>query len=180
LSDTQTAATKPLSRESARALFEHIYELMNERDVRHIPTIFTEDIEFQDDAWPEIMRGHADVERFLTALWRAMPDLRFELLEGPYLGEDGRHAAARVRVSGTVTGPADPPGFAPTDTRLTTEFAAFYELEGERIKRERVILNMNDVGVQMGAAPAPGSRSEKLGVAIQHLTARRMRRRVKT
>jgi hypothetical protein len=63
---------------------------------------------------------------------------------------------------------------------LTTEFAAFYELEGERIKRERVILNMNDVGVQMGAAPAPGSRSEKLGVAIQHLTARRMRRRVKT
>lgn len=79
---------------------------MNERDVRHIPTIFTDDIEFQDDAWPETMRSHADIERFFTALWRAMPDLRFEPLEGPYLAEDGRHAAARVRVDGTMTGSA--------------------------------------------------------------------------
>lgn len=179
MSDSRTAATKPLSPESARALFEHFYELMNDRDVRHIPTIFTEDIEFQDDAWPETMRSHADVERFFTALWRAMPDLRFELVEGPYLAEDGRHAAARVRVTGTVTGPMDPPGFAPTNTPLTAEFAGFYELEGERIKRERVILNMNDVGVQVGAAPAPGSGSERLAVAIQRLTARRMRGRVK-
>jgi hypothetical protein len=61
---------------------------------------------------------------------------------------------------------------------VTAEFAAFYELEGERIKRERVILNMNDVGIQMGATPAPGSRGERLAVAIQRLTARRMRRRV--
>jgi steroid delta-isomerase-like uncharacterized protein len=179
MSGEQGAAIKPLSPGSARALFERIYEqLLNERDVRHIPTIFTEDIEFRDDAWPEIMRGHADVERFLSSLWRAMPDLRFELVEGPYLAEDGRHAAARVRVEGTMTGPAEPPGFAPTDARVTAEFAAFYELEGERIKRERVILNMNDVGVQMGAAPAPGSRGERLAVAIQRLTARRMRRRV--
>lgn len=179
MSDSQTAAAKPLSPESARALFAHFYELMNERDVRHIPTIFTEDIEFQDDAWPETMRSHADIERFFTALWRAMPDLRFELLEGPYLAEDGRHAAARVRVDGTMTGPAEPPGFAPTGTRVTAEFAGFYELDGERIKRERVILNMSDVGVQMGAVPAPGSRGEKLAVAIQRLTARRMRGRVK-
>jgi predicted ester cyclase len=120
-----------------------------------------------------------NIERFFTSLWRAMPDLRFEVVEGPYLDEEGRHAAARVRVEGTMTGSAEPPGFAPSGTRVTTEFAAFYELEGERIKRERVILNMNDVGVQMGAVPAPGSRGEKLVAAIQHLTARRMRRRVK-
>jgi predicted ester cyclase len=125
------------------------------------------------------MRSHADIERFFTALWRAIPDLRFELLEGPYLAEDGRRAAARVRVSGTATGPLEPPGFAPTNARLKTEFAGFYELEGERIRRERAILNMNDVGVQIGALPAPGSRGEMLAVAIQRLTARRMRRRVR-
>ena len=179
MTEAQSATAKPLSHERARALFEHFYALMNERDPRHIPTIFTEDIEFQDDAWPETMKGYAEVERFFTALWRAVPDLRFELVEGPYLAEDGRRAAARVRIDGTMTGSADPPGFAPTDTRLTTEFGGFYELEGERIKRERVIVNMNDVGIQMGAVPAPGSRGERLGVAIQHLTARRMRKRVK-
>jgi steroid delta-isomerase-like uncharacterized protein len=179
MSDAPSTAVERRSHESTRALIEHFYELMNQRDVRSIPAIFTEDIEFQDDAWPEEMRGHADIERFFTALWRAVPDLRFELVEGPYLSEDGRHAAARVRVEGTTTGPFDPPGFAPTDSPVTAEFAAFYELEGERIKRERVILDMNDVGIQMGAAPAPGSRGDKLAVAMQHLTARWMRRRAK-
>lgn len=176
-SNKQTAAHDRLTPEGARALFEHIYEVVNERDTRRIPEIFTEDIEFQDDAWPQVMRGHAEVEEFLRALWRAMPDLRFELVEGPYLAENGRHAAARVRVAGTVTGPVDPPGFAPTDSPMTTEFAAFYELEGERIKRERVILNMNDVGTQFGALPPPGSPGERIGVLLQRLAALRMRRR---
>jgi len=119
------------------------------------------------------------MEHFLTALWRAMPDLRFELVEGPYLAEDGRHAAARVRVSGTVTGRLDPPGFAPTGAPMTTEFGGFYEFEGERVKRGRIIVNMNDVGIQIGAAPAPGSRAERLAVRMQRLTARRLRRGAK-
>jgi steroid delta-isomerase-like uncharacterized protein len=173
------AAPERLSYHSARALFERNYRLLNEHDVRHIPAVFTEDIEFEDDAWPETIRGHAEMERFLTALWRAMPDFRFEILEGPYLAEDGRHAAARVRAGGTATGRFDPPGFAPTGARVTSEFGGFYEFEGERIKRGRIIVNMNDVGVQIGAAPAPGSRSERLGVAMQRLNARRMRRQVK-
>jgi steroid delta-isomerase-like uncharacterized protein len=161
--------------ERARSLFERFYQLLNERDVRHIPAIFTEDIVFQDDAWPEIMRGHADVERFLTALWRAVPDFRFELVEGPYLGEYGRRAAARVRVGGTLAG--DWLGYAPTGARWETDFAGFYVLEGDRIKRERVIANANDVAIQVGALPPHGSLGERLAVAIQRLDAWRMRRR---
>jgi hypothetical protein len=51
------AAPERLSYDSARALFERNYRLLNEHDIRHIPTIFTEDIEFEDDAWPESIRG---------------------------------------------------------------------------------------------------------------------------
>jgi predicted ester cyclase len=173
------AAPERLSYDSARALFERNFQLLNEHDVRHIPTVFMEDIEFEDDAWPETIRGHADMERFMTALWHAMPDFRFELLEGPFLAEDGRHAAARVRVGGTATGRFDPPGFAPTGARVKTEFGGFYEFEGERVKRGRIIVNMNDVGIQIGATPAPGSWGERLAVAMQRLNAGRMRRRVK-
>jgi predicted ester cyclase len=179
MSERLDAPTERLSHESARALFERNYQLLNEHDVRRIPTVFTEDIEFEDDAWPERIRGHAEMERFMTALWRAMPDFRFELLEGPYLAEDGRHAAARVRASGTATGSFDPPGYAPTGARVTTEFGGFYEFEGDRVKRGRVIVNMNDVGIQIGAAPAPGSRGERLAVAMQRLNAGRVRRRTK-
>jgi steroid delta-isomerase-like uncharacterized protein len=176
MSGASTTETKPLDHEGARELIEHFYELMNERDVRNIPKMFTEDVEFQDDAWPETMRGHSDIERFFRALWRATPDLTFELVEGPYLAQDGRHAAARIRVTGTATGTFDPPGFAPTNGSVATEFAAFYEIEGRRIKRERVIVNMNDVAIQLGAAPAPGTRAEKLSVALQRLAAVRLRR----
>lgn len=179
MTEPLSAAPQPLSHESARALIERNYSLLNEHDAGHIRTVFTEDVEFVDDAWPESIRGHAQMERFLTTLWRAMPDLRFELVEGPYLAEDGRHAAALVRISGTVTGRFDPPGFAPTGARVTTEFGGFYEFEGERLKHGRIIVNMNDVGIQIGAAPTPGSRAERLALRMQHLNARRLRRRAK-
>ena len=175
--DRSTATPERLDAEGARALFERIYELLNEHDLRHIPAIFTEDVVFEDDAWPETVRGHGDMERFLSSLWRAIPDFRFELLEGPYLSDDGRHAAARVRAGGRATGPFDPPGFAPTGTRVTTEYGGFYELEGERVKHARIIINMNDVAIQIGAAPPPGSRGERLAVLMQRLNARRMRGR---
>jgi steroid delta-isomerase-like uncharacterized protein len=179
MSDQTATASERLNPESARELFERNYELLNKHDTRLIPTCFTEDVEFHDDAWPETIKGHTEMERFLTAVWRAAPDFRFEVLEGPYLAEDGRSAAVRVRASGTMTGPFDPPGFAPTNTRMATEFAGFYEFEQGRIKRARIIVNMNNVGIQMGAAPAPGSRGERLAVAMQRLNARRRRRRTK-
>lgn len=177
MTEQPIAAPDRRSYEGARALFERIYGLLNEHDLRHIPMVFTEDIVVEDDAWPQTIKGHAEMERSFASLWRAVPDFRFELLEGPYLSEDGRHTATRVRVGGTMTGSFDPPGFAPTGNRLTTEYVAFYEIEGDRLKRGRIIVNMNDVGIQIGAAPASGSRGERLAVLIQHLNARRMRKR---
>lgn len=166
-----------LDHRGARYMLERIFALLNEHDSRHIPAIFAEDIVFVDDAAPETLSGHAEMEEFLASLWRAMPDFRFELADGPYLSEDGRHLAARVHAGGTVTGRFDPPGFAPTGTRITTEYGAFYELDGDRIKRARIIVNMNEVGVQIGAAPAPGSLGERVAVGIQRVAARRMRKR---
>jgi steroid delta-isomerase-like uncharacterized protein len=179
MTDQSTTAPAGLTHAEAGQIFRRVYELLNEHDPAHIPAIFTEDVVFEDDAWPETVRGHAEMERFLAAVWRAFPDFRFELLEGPFLAEDGRHAAAHVRVSGTMSGPLDPPGFAPTGTRLTLEYGGFYELEGERVKRARIIINMNEAGIQLGAAPAPGTRAERAAVALQRLRARGMRLRTR-
>jgi steroid delta-isomerase-like uncharacterized protein len=171
-----TAAPEQLTHERARELFERAYALLNEHDPAHIPTIFTEDVVFEDDAWPETVRGHAEMRRFMETLWRAFPDFRFELVDGPFLSEEGR-AAAHVRVTGTMTGSFDPPGFAPTGTRVSSEYGGFYEFDGDRIRRARIIVNMNDSASQLGAAPKPGSRGERLVVLMQRLQARRMRRR---
>jgi steroid delta-isomerase-like uncharacterized protein len=173
----QTATTgRPLTHDRARALFQRWYSVLNERDPERVPEVFTSDIVFVDDAWPETVRGHAAMKRFLGAIWTAFPDFRFELID-VYLGEDGASAAARVRVSATMEGPLDPPGFAPTGKRLALEYGGFYEIDGDRIKRGRIILNMNDAAVQLGALPPSGSRGERAAVMVQRLQARLMRRR---
>ena len=144
-----------------RELFEHIYGLLNEHELRYVDEVFTEDVIFQDDAWPTVMHGRAEVKEFLSAIWTAAPDFRFELVEGPYVSPDGDHAAARIRVEGTFTGSYRPPGLHPTNAPMATEFGAFYEFVEGRIRRERVILNMYSVGVQYGPClpPAPAGNN---------------------
>jgi hypothetical protein len=71
-------------------------------------------------------------------------DCRFELTEGPFVSEDGRRLAVHWRVVGTMTGPWVPPGslaLAPTGGAFAVEIAAFYELQGDRLGRGRVIAN---------------------------------------
>ena len=177
MAEQTIADPERLTYERARELFGRAYELLNQRDPAQIAAIFTEDVVFEDDAWPETVNGHAGMTRFLTTLWRAFPDFRFELVAGPYLTEDGSGASVRARTTGTMTGPFDPPGFAPTGTRMTTEYGGFYEFEGDRIRRARIVVNMNDSASQLGAAPKPGSRGERLVVMMQRLQARRMRKR---
>ena len=173
----QTTTTTPeqLTHERAREIFQRSYELLNEHDPAHVPEIFTEDIVFEDDAAPETIRGHEDMRRFLGSLWTAFPDFRFELEQGPYLSEDGG-VSVNSRVTGTMEGKLDPPGFLPTGARLSLDYGGFYELEGDRIRRARVILNMNEAAVQLGALPGPGTTGEKIAVLAQGLQARLKRR----
>jgi hypothetical protein len=76
-----------------------------------------------------------------------------------------------------MTGPLDPPGFAPTGTRIQFEGDDHWEFRGDLVCRCRVLYDANDIAVQLGATPAPGSRGERLGVALQRLQARSARRR---
>lgn len=173
---TTTTQSDELTHERAEQVLRRAYDLLNEHDPAHVPAVFTEDVEFVDDATPETIRGHDDMRRFLDSLWTAFPDFRFELLQGPYLGEDGG-VAAHVRVTGTMTGPLDPPGFAPSGRPMSLEYGGFYELEGDRVRRARIILNMNDAAIQLGVLPPAGSVGEKVAVRVQHLQARLQRRR---
>ena len=171
MAQQMTTPPERLTHERAREVFQRAYDLLNETDPAHVPAVFTEDVVFVDEAPPETVRGHEDMRRFLASLWTAFPDFRFELVQGPYLAATA-DAAVRARVTGTMQGRLDPPGFLPTGARLEIEYGGFYELEGERIRRGRIILNMSDAAVQIGALPAPGSRGERMAVLAQGLQAR--------
>jgi predicted ester cyclase len=113
------------------------------------------------------MHGHAEVREFLDALWRAIPDMTFDLLEGPYVIPGEPCASFHWRGAGTFTGPMHPPGFAPTGRRWEIDGVDFQEYRDGRISRLRVAFDMMSVLRQLGLLPAAGSRTERAMAAVQ-------------
>jgi steroid delta-isomerase-like uncharacterized protein len=137
--------------------------------------LMTEDVVYDDSAWPTTMRGHAQVREFLESAWRAMPDLEFRLVEGPFLHSSEPVATFYWRGSGTFSGPLEPPGFAPTGARAEFEGFDLQEYRDGKVCRLRIVLDMLDASRQIGLMPQQGSRAEKAGAAAQ-----RLRKRVKS
>jgi steroid delta-isomerase-like uncharacterized protein len=144
-------------------------EAWNSHQPERVLELMTEDIVYDDSAWPTTMRGHADVRPFLDSVWRAFPDLEFKVTEGPLLHPGAPKAATLWRGTATHTGPLQPPGFAPTGKRIEVEGMDFHEYRDGKICRLNIILDMMDVARQMGTLPPAGSRAEKAAATVQRL-----------
>ena len=75
-----------------------------------------------------------------------------------------------------MTGPLEPPGFAPTGRPITFYGDDHWDFGGDLVSRSEAIYDLNAVAIQLGAAPPPGSTGERLAVALQRVQARWMRR----
>ena len=147
-------------------------EAWNTHEPDRVLGLLTEDVQLRDDSWPTPMHGHAQVREFLHALWRAMPDMTFELIDGPYAVPGDARASFRWRGSGTFTGPMDPPGFAPTGRSWEIDGADFHHYRDARICNLRVAFDMMAVARQLGVLPATGSRAERAMAAAQRAATR--------
>ncbi|MGH2762256.1 MAG: ester cyclase [Thermoleophilaceae bacterium] len=141
----------------------------NSHQADRLLELMTEDVVYDDSAWPTTMRGHADVREFVESAWRAMPDLEFRMAEGPFLDPRAPRAAFYWTGSGTFTGPLEPPGFAPTGQRIEFDGFDLQEYRDGRVCRLRITFDMMDVSRQIGLAPKQGSSLEKAGAAVQRL-----------
>ena len=173
MADLGTQATVDRSLED---FLQEYLDAWNSHEAERLLALMSEDIVYDDSGWPTTMRGHDDVRAFLKHAWTALPDLHFELLEGPYrLGES--KAAFWWRGTGTLSGPLDPPGFAPTGKRFDIDGADFHEYRDGLLSRLRIVFDLNGASQQLGLAPAPGSMGERAAVALQRLGVRVARRR---
>ena len=144
----------------------------NSHEQDRLLALMTDDIVYDDSAWPTTMHGHGDVRTFLDYAWGAFPDLRFLMTEGPYIVPGQPKAAFEWKGAGTHTGPLDPPGLAPTGRAIEFEGADFHEYRDGRVCRLSILFDMADVSRQLGMLPKPGSAAEKAGAAAQRLTMR--------
>jgi steroid delta-isomerase-like uncharacterized protein len=147
-------------------------EAWNSHEPEKLLALMTEDIVYDDSAWPTTMHGHGDVRRFLHSVWTAMPDLRFEMTDGPFVRPGELAAAFYWRGTGRFTGPLDPPGFAPTGKPLEFEGADFHEYRDGKVSRLRIVFDNMDVGRKLGLLPAAGSRADRAGATAQRLAMR--------
>src|SRR4051812_30501879 len=156
---TQTGVTqgKELDREWLEDFMQRWEAAWNSHEPEQLLDLMTEDVEYDDSAWPRTMRGHADVREFLEFTWRAFPDLRFDMSDGPYIVPGQPKAAFHWTGGGTHSGSIDPPGFAHTGKQIEFQGADFHEYRDGRVCRLRIVFDMVDVMRQLGLLPQPGS-----------------------
>jgi steroid delta-isomerase-like uncharacterized protein len=146
-------------------------DALSSHDAARLLALMSPDVVYDDSVWPVTMRGDDDVRRFLESAWRAFPDMRFEIVEGPYrLGED--KAALWWRGTGRMTGPLDPPGLAPTGRGWRVEGADFHEYRDGLISRLRSVFNLAEASQQLGLVPARGSRAQRITAALKRVETR--------
>jgi steroid delta-isomerase-like uncharacterized protein len=141
-----------------------------------IAELLAEDIVWADPALLEPARGIAAVQEFMRVSFRAFPDLHFAEPEPPHLSVNGETVAWAWTMDGTMRGVVEPPGFAPTGRSMHVEGVDLWRMREGRIARYRAFYDMTDLARQLGIVPPPGSRAERMTVALQRLQARMQRR----
>jgi predicted ester cyclase len=156
----------------ARQFLERLHGAANAHDAPAVAALCHADVVWDDPAASRTLHGRDAVLRFhRDIMFPALPDTHIELIDGPYLALDGTGVAARLRISGTMSGALTPPGFAPTGGRLSFETAEFSHFEGGMLARHTVVLNMLDRARQIGAVPQAGTLGDRIGVWMQHVAA---------
>jgi steroid delta-isomerase-like uncharacterized protein len=167
---THTTVTPGVDVEWLAGFADRYLAAWNSHDADRVLECMTDDIVYDDAAWPTQMRGHDDVRDFVTAIWRAMPDLAFQVVEGPYVVADKPKAAFHWRATGMFTGPLEPPGFAPTGRSMEIEGVDFHEYRDGKIARLRIDFDMLDATRQLGLMPPAGSGAERAIATVQRVS----------
>ena len=148
----------------------------NSRDPGDVLALCTEDVYWQDPLTGGREQGAAAVRGYLESLWGAFPDMELEWVEPPLCSLDADRLACRWRMTGTMLGPLEPQGFAPTRRRLDAEGVDVFELRAGLVQSYEGFFDARAMAQQLGLLPATGSAAERVAVAAQRITARVARR----
>jgi len=168
--------TDQMQSEQIREVAERWMKGWNDKDADALVALIADDLHYTDPAWPEPITDAAGVRAFTSASWRAIPDVQFTEPMGLFVAPDGQSACAPWHMSGTFTGPMDPPGLAPTGDRIELDGVDVFELRDGKIGRLATYYDQMNLARELGMLPARGSRAERISTKLQNLMAKRRRR----
>lgn len=153
--------------EGSRRIVE---EAFNQGNLATVDELTAPDFVNHDPSDVEDRRGPEGAKAFLTVYRTAFPDLHITIDD---VIADGDQVAMRWTSRGTHRG--DLMGLAPTGQQVEVTGISIDRWENGKLAESWS--NWDTIGLmrQLGAAPAPGSLGEKVGIQLQHLSARRQR-----
>jgi steroid delta-isomerase-like uncharacterized protein len=170
--------TETLDATFVRSFVDRWAAAWDSREAEQILALCTDDIRWYDPALPEPIQGREAVQEFLTSTLRGFPDVVFTPVGAPYVSLDGDAAALRWRVTGTMLGPVEPPGLAPTGGRIEGEGVDLYRFRGQLLADYTTVYDLSAWMRAMGLLPKPGGKAERVGLFFQRLGARRQRKKI--
>jgi steroid delta-isomerase-like uncharacterized protein len=170
--ETATSALDAIDPGELRPFAERYLDAWNSREPSAVGACVAEDVFWEDPALPEPARGRQAVEAFVALTRTGFPDYEFTELGAPVISEDGLTAYAPWLMTGTNTGPLDPPGFAPTGKRIEIESIDRWQFRDGLISRYRAFYDFAEMAHQLGLLPPRGGTLERMGARAQRLGAR--------
>lgn len=134
-------------------VLDRYYSALNNHDVRALERVVADDVVFHDDFFPDkVFHGSVEFGELFAAIWRALPDTKWEILRGPFFAEEFSGCAVHGRITGTLAIAVPEWGFTRVGGSGDFEYMAVYEVAGDRIASIRVCLNPAVVARQLGGA----------------------------
>jgi steroid delta-isomerase-like uncharacterized protein len=142
----------------------------NAHDVVGFVALMTEDVVLEHSAAPASVHGRDEVGTFYReSLWKAFPDLSLQLADGPFFHAEAPRVSLRWFVTGTHTGPLDPPGLAPTGKHVAFDAREVADFRDGLVSRISLVVDMADAMRQLGVLPVAGGRAERAMARVQRL-----------
>ena len=129
---------------------ERFLDAWNAHDPSAVADLCTEGVRVDDPALPETLHGREGMRHFAAATFRAFPDFRIEGLEPPYLSASRPRALAPWRMSGTMEGPWEFMGMAPTGRSMEIDGMDIWDFEGELLDAHRLLYDGLEMVRQLG------------------------------
>jgi hypothetical protein len=142
-----------MDRQAIRHVLDRYYAALNGHDRDGLAGVVAGDVVFDDDMVPDIVFHGAD--EFLgvfDGMWYAFPDLRLEVLRGPFFDDGAAQCAVHGRLTGTLANAVPDWGFTRVGATLNQEYMAVYEVAGDRMSYIRACLNPAILASQVGSA----------------------------
>jgi steroid delta-isomerase-like uncharacterized protein len=152
-----------------RGFSERYISAWNAHDPAAVAACATEDVIWDDPGLAEPAQGRAELAAFVQMGVTAFPDYEFTERGGPAISDDGLVAYVPVRMTGTNTGPIEPPGFAATGRRFSFEAVDVWTFRAGLIWRYRAAYDFAGLARQLGLMPPRDGIAERGWIRMQRL-----------